>query len=135
MFVSETKYRVLYGDTDNMGFVYYGNYPRLFERGRTEAIRELGISYKGMEEIGVGMPVRDMKVRYFKPAHYDDHLLIKTTVEKLPEARIEFKYDIFNEENILINSGETTLVFLDLKTMRPTRAPEYLLEKLRPYFD
>jgi acyl-CoA thioester hydrolase len=135
MFVSETKYRVLYGDTDNMGFVYYGNYPRLFERGRTEAIRELGISYKGMEEIGVGMPVRDMKVRYFKPAHYDDHLLIKTTVEKLPEARIEFKYDIFNEESVLINSGETTLVFLDLKTMRPTRAPEYLLEKLRPYFD
>jgi acyl-CoA thioester hydrolase len=135
MFVSETKYRVLYGDTDNMGFVYYGNYPRLFERGRTEAIRELGISYKGMEEIGVGMPVRDMKVRYFKPAHYDDHLLIKTTVEKLPEARIEFKYDIFNEESVLINSGETTLVFLDLKTMRPTRAPEYLLEKLRQYFD
>ncbi len=124
------QFRVRYGETDQMGFVYYGNYAQYFEMGRTEWLRKLGITYKKMEETGIMLPVMNLNISYFKPAKYDDLLTLKTTLIKMPSAKIEFSYEIFNEENELLTKANTTLVFVNMKTNKPTRAPEYVLKKL-----
>ncbi|MDD3721803.1 MAG: thioesterase family protein [Lutibacter sp.] len=125
------QFRVRYGETDQMRFVYYGNYAQYFEMGRTEWLRKLGITYRKMEETGIMLPVMNLNITYFKPAKYDDLLTLKTTLIKMPSAKIEFSYEIFNEENELLTKANTTLVFVDMKTNKPTRAPEYVLKKLR----
>ncbi len=125
------QFRVRYGETDQMGFAYYGNYAQYFEIGRTEWLRKLGITYKKMEENGVMLPVMNLNINYLKPAKYDDLLILKTTLIKMPSAKIEFSYEIFNEENELLTTANTTLVFVNMKTNKPTKAPEYILEKLR----
>lgn len=125
------QFRVRYGETDQMGFVYYGNYAQYFEIGRTEWLRKLGVTYKKMEENGVMLPVMNLNINYLKPAKYDDLLTLKTTLIKIPSAKIEFSYEIFNEENELLTTGKTTLVFVNMKTSKPTRAPKYIIEKLQ----
>lgn len=115
-----------------MGFVYYGNYPQYYEVGRVETMREMGVSYKALEDSGVLLPVADMKINYLKPAHYDDLLKVKTTVPKLPEVKFVFHYEVYKEGE-LINKGDTTLVFVDETTLRPCRIPDYLREKLKSY--
>ena len=135
MLINYTKTRVIYADTDNMKYAYYGNYAKYYEIGRTEAIRSLGISYREMEERGVFMPVHSMSCRFLKPAFYDEMLTIKTMVENLPEARMVFHHEIFNEKNELIHTSEVTLFFLDAGKNRPVRAPEFLLELMRPYYE
>lgn len=125
------QFRVRYGETDQMGFVYYGNYAQYFEMGRTEWLRKLGVTYKKMEENGVMLPVMNLNINYLKPAKYDDLLTLKTTLIKMPSAKIEFSYEIFNEENDLLTKANTTLVFVNMKTNKPTKAPEYIIEKLR----
>jgi len=127
----EIQFRVRYGETDQMGFVYYGNYAQYFEMGRTEWMRKLGITYKKMEENGIMLPVMNLNINYLKPAKYDDLLTLKTTLIKIPSAKIEFSYEIYNEEKELLTTGKTTLVFVNMKTNKPTRAPEYIIEKLR----
>lgn len=134
MYTSETKIRVRYGETDQMGYVYYGNYPLYYEVARTDMIRKLGWPYKKIEENGIMLPVLSLNVKYIKPAFYDDELTIKTIVKKLPSARIEFEYEVYNEQNELINKGETTLVFVDTKTMKPTSAPQGFLDDIKKYF-
>ena len=134
MFTFETKLRVRYGETDQMGYVYYGNYPLYYEVGRTELMRQFGFPYKKIEELGIMLPVKSLDVKYFKPAVYDDLLTIKTIIQEIPKARITFYYEIFNENNDLLNQGTTTLVFVDEKTRKPRRAPEKLTEQLKPYF-
>ncbi|MBA3901475.1 MAG: acyl-CoA thioesterase [Bacteroidetes bacterium] len=134
MFISETKIRVRYAETDRMGFVYYGNYATYYEVGRVEALRKLGLSYKDMEDKGVMLPVLEFTIKYFKPAFYDDELIIKTTIEELPTARIIFKNEVFKDGKLL-NIGKVTLVFVNTASHRPTQAPEYFLEKIRPYFE
>jgi acyl-CoA thioester hydrolase len=135
MFVFKLKYRVLYADVDKMNFVYYGNYARYFEYTRTEALRSLGISYRELEDSGIVMPVISMSIRYYKPAVYDDLLLIEVIVSELPQSRIQFNYTITNENGMLLNEAETTLVFLNEKSKRPVKAPELLVNKLKPYFE
>ena len=135
MYISETKLRVRYGETDQMGYVYYGNYPLYYEVARTEMIRKLGWPYKKIEESGVMLPVLTLNVKYIKPALYDDELTIKTIVRKLPSARIEFEYEVYNEKNELINKGDTSLVFVDMKTMKPTSAPQGFLDDIKKYFE
>ncbi|MFC2114059.1 acyl-CoA thioesterase [Bacteroidota bacterium] len=135
MYSFDTKIRVLYADTDIMGFVYYGNYPKYYEIGRTEMIRSLGMPYKKLEQMGVMMPVRSMNSNYLKPAHYDQLLTIRTSIKEIPKARMEFFYEIFNEHNELIHTGTTTLIFLDMKSNRPVRAPQHLIDKIKPYFE
>lgn len=125
------QFRVRYGETDQMGFVYYGNYAQYFEMGRTEWLRKLGITYKTMEENGIMLPVMNLNINYLKPAKYDDLLTLKTTLIKMPSAKIEFSYEVFNEENELLTTANTTLVFVNMETNKPTRAPEYVLKKLR----
>ncbi len=129
-----TNFRVRYSETDQMGYVYYGNYTHYFEVGRVEWLRNLGISYKSMEDDGVMLPVTNLQINYLKPAKYDDLLTLKTTLTKKPGIRIEFSYELFNENNELLLTATTTLVFIDMKKNKPTKAPLILLEKLTPYF-
>jgi len=135
MFVSEIHIRVRYGETDRMGFVYYGNYATYFEVARVEALRNLGINYKDMEDGGVSLPVLDFKIKYIKPAFYDELLTIKIQILELPGVRIKFNYETENEEGRLLNIAETTLVFVNTATMKPCPAPDFVLEKIAPYFN
>ncbi|MBL7888054.1 MAG: acyl-CoA thioesterase [Bacteroidia bacterium] len=134
MYISETTIRVRYAETDRMGYVYYGNYTQYFEVGRVEALRQLGTSYKEMEDNGVMLPVYTCNIKYHKPAFYDDLLVIKTTIKELPTARIKFDYEIYNQKNELLNTGDTTLVFIDMKTNRPCPAPQSFMDKIKQFF-
>lgn len=132
IFKSNTSLRVRYGETDQMGYCYYGNYAQYFEVGRVEALRGLGMSYKSLEESGVMLPVSDYQVKYIRPARYDDELVITTYIVELKGVRLIFNYEIHNEEKELISMASTTLVFVDKQTMRPTQPPltfEELLQK------
>ena len=124
------QYRVLYADIDMMGVVYYGNYGRLYEMGRTAMIRELGLPYIELEEAGVMMPVFSVEARYRNVIRYDELITIETTVEKMPAARMECHHRIFNEDGGLAHEAKVVLVFLDMKTNRPVRAPERLTKLL-----
>ena len=130
----QISFRVRYGETDQMGYVYYGNYAQYFEMGRVEWLRNLGISYKRMEELGIMLPVLNLNVDFIKPAKYDDLLTLKTTLLKKPSVRIEFDFKLYNENNELLTNGFTSLVFIDMKKNKPTRVPEYILEKVTPLF-
>lgn len=131
-----TKVRVRYSETDQMGYVYYGNYPQYFEVGRVELFRYIGLPYKDIEEYGIMLPVADLSIKYIKPAKYDDELLITTTVKKLPEgARIVFEYEIKNQEDILLTKGDTTLYFMDKNSGKILRCPEQILNIMKPFFE
>jgi acyl-CoA thioester hydrolase len=125
-----TQVRVRYGETDQMGYVYYGNYALYYETGRVEMLRSLGMSYRTMEEEGVMLPVLSLNCKYIRPAKYDDLLTITTQLIELPNTRICFKYDIHNETGTLINTGDTTLVFVNKTTGKPTQAPDWFLQKI-----
>jgi len=128
----EFKVRVRYAETDQMGVVYHGNYARYFEMGRVEWLRNLGVSYKFMEEEGVMLPVVSLTMNYKKPARYDDLLTVRTILKKQESVKIEFDYEIKNEEGELLTTGNSILVFVNMKTGRPSLPPEYILEKLKP---
>lgn len=128
--------RVRYGETDQMGYLYYGNYAQYYEIGRAEMIRSLGLTYKSMEEEhGILMPVVSLQMRFVRPAHYDELLTIKTSLRKFPGYFIVFQVEIFNEKMKLVNGGSVKLCFVDKTTNKTISAPEFLLEKLRPYFE
>lgn len=132
-FTQKTSLRVRYGETDQMGYCYYGNYAQYFEVGRVEALRAFGVSYKDMEESGVMLPVSEFNVRYFSPAFYDDLLLITTKIILLKGPRLFFEYEIQNEEGKVISIATTTLVFVSKETMRPISPPEDFLELMKRY--
>jgi acyl-CoA thioester hydrolase len=134
MYTHEMQIRVRYGETDKMGYLYYGNYAQYYEVGRVEAIRSLGLSYKEMEDNGIILPVLDLNVTFVKPAYYDELLTLRTTITEMPSVRIKFSYEILNPEEELINYGRTTLVFFDNEKRKPVKAPDYVLEKLAPHF-
>lgn len=130
------KKRVRYGETDKMGYLYYGHYAQYYEIGRAEMIRDLGLTYRDMEEeVGIMMPVVSMNIRFVRPAKYDELLTIKTSLRKLPGQFITFDMQIFNENEELLNGGSVRLCFVDMKTQETVTAPDYLLERLRSYFD
>lgn len=128
-----TNIRVRYGETDQMGYCYYGNYAQYFEVGRVEALRSIGMSYKSLEEQGIMLPVSEFSVKYLAPALYDDNLTIQTTITEISGARIYFTYEIMNEKNTLLCTGQTILVFVDKKTMRPTQAPASFIQLIEQY--
>ncbi len=134
MFIFNHQLRVRYGDTDQMGYVYYGNYPYYYEQARAEAIRSLGFSYKQLEAVGIIMPVTRMNIKYIKPALYDDLLTIRTIIPSLPNRIIIFQYEILNPQNELINQGENHLIFVEAKTGKIKSAPELLVNSLKLYF-
>jgi acyl-CoA thioester hydrolase len=132
-FTHTTSLRVRYGETDQMGYCYYGNYAQYFEVGRVETMRLLGMSYRQLEEQGVMLPVSDFSVKYKLPALYDDLLHIQTTITNLQGARLRFDYQITNEAGKLIATAETTLVFVAKNTMRPISPPDYFMQVIAPY--
>lgn len=134
MYTSEIHIRVRYGETDQMGYVYYGNYAMYYEVGRVEALRQLGLTYKELEDMGVMMPVLENHSRYLSAALYDDNLKVVTTIREKPGVRIKFEYDIFNAAGVLIHKGETLLAFVDKTTGRPCRPPEVFMNVVKPYF-
>lgn len=135
MYTHSCKIRVRYGETDQMGYVYYGNYAEYYEVARVEMLRSLGMDYAAMESSGVMMPVLDLSCKYIKPALYDQELTIKTTIEQLPGVRIHFKYEVFNPANDLINIGSTTLVFVDMEKNKPCQPPEDFMGRLKAHFN
>ncbi|HEX6846134.1 MAG TPA: thioesterase family protein [Chitinophagaceae bacterium] len=135
MFTSETKIRVRYAETDQMGIVYHGNFFQYFEVGRVESIRQLGFAYADMEKTGVVMPVVDAHARYLRPALYDDLLTIKTSLKELPlHHKIEFHQEVYNEKEELLCAGKIILYFMEKNEMKRTTMPEALKKKLERYF-
>ena len=127
---SSTKTRVRYSETDQMGVVYHGNYAQFFELGRTEWLRKLGVTYKNMEISGIILPVISLSCNFIKSAKYDDILTIETFLKKKPLVKIEFEYKIINQEDELICTGGSVLAFMNMKTSKPLRCPDYLLKSL-----
>lgn len=134
MYTTEIKIRVRYGETDQMGYAYYGNYAEYFEVARVEALRNLGFSYKKLEEEGIMLPVLSYNVKFIKPAYYDDELTIKVTIKEIPMARIHFSYEVYNAKDELTTIADTTLVFINRGTNKPCPAPEHFLSVLRKFF-
>jgi acyl-CoA thioester hydrolase len=135
MYTHQTKIRVRYSETDQMGYVYNGNYAQYYEVGRVEMLRSLGMTYGSMEQAGVMMPLLELKCKFIKPAYYDQEITIKTTVKELPGVRIYFEYELFNEQEELINLGYTTLVFFDMEKKRPCAPPTTFMDKIAHYFN
>ena len=134
MYKSETHIRVRYSETDQMQYVYYGNYASYYEVARVESLRQLGLTYKELEAMGVIMPVLENHSEFLSPALYDELLKIVVTIHEKPTVRIRFHYEIFNEQEKLIHRGETLLAFVNQKTGRPCRPPEAFQKVLVPYF-
>jgi acyl-CoA thioester hydrolase len=130
MLSHQVCYRVCYADTDQMGYVYYGNYARFYEIARVETLRSIGVSYKVLEDAGIGLPVYENYSKYHAPALYDDFLRIECTLVKMPSARIEFEYKIYNQNEALLHEGKTTLVFMDLATKKVVKAPDWLISAI-----
>ena len=126
-----SKIRVRYGETDQMGVVYHGNYAQYLEIGRIEWLRSLGISYNKMEEEGIILPVVSISLKFMKSAVYDEVINVRTQLNKIPTATLDFDYKITNEKGELLSTANTVLVFVDKSTKRPTRCPQYILDKLQ----
>ncbi len=127
----QISFRVRYGETDQMGVVHHGNYALYFEMARIEWLRDLGVSYKEMEENGIALPVVNLTVKYRKPLYYDDELTVTTRLKELPSASIKFEFEIQNQFGELCSSAEVTLVFLNNLTRKPMRCPRELLERIQ----
>ena len=134
MFVHSTQIRVRYGETDQMGFVYYGHYALYYEVGRVEAIRSLGLTYKDLEDQGVMMPVVRLEAKYIAPAHYDDLLTITSQIAEKPDRFIVFDVIIKNQKGHMLNKAKVTLCFKDVTTGAQMRTPNSIIDKLEPYF-
>lgn len=135
MYIHEHQKRIRYGETDQMGYLYYGNYALLYEIGRVEAIRSLGISYKYMEEeMGVMMPVLALESRYLAPAKYDELITIRTILKTLPTKLIEFHHEILNEAGVVIHKGIVKLFFVDMTTNKRISTPTYLTDRIKDLF-
>lgn len=135
MYISSTQIRIHYALTDQMGMVYHGHYAQFYEIGRSEAIRQLGYTYKDIEAMGIIMPVVDIHSRFLRPAKYDDLITVKTTLKELPTAhKIIFHAEIYNENGELLNVGDVTLYFMDAASMKRCNMPAALREKVEQFF-
>lgn len=126
-----TNVKVRYAETDQMGVVHHGNYAQYLEIARIDWLQQFDIAYADMEKDGVMMPVYSMEFKFIKPARFDDLLTVKTRLKTVPSVKIAFEYEIFNQENQLITTATTVLVFMDSKTQRPIRCPQYIIEKIQ----
>jgi acyl-CoA thioester hydrolase len=133
MFSHTIEVRIRYSETDRMGYAYYGNYATYFEVARVEALRQLGVNYKELEDEGTLLPVSEFSIKYLKPAFYDDLISVTVYIQQLPTARIRFTYETKNAAGMLINTGETVLVFVDKTSGKPKPAPARILDKLKQF--
>jgi acyl-CoA thioester hydrolase len=134
MIVSETKIRVCYGDTDQMGIVYYGTYARYYEVGRNELIRSIGLTYRQLEEMGIMLPAHSLEIKYHRSAFYDDLLTVKTFVKSIPKVKFPIYSEIYNEEGVLINSGLVVLAFMNASTRKPCSIPPDFAARMKEFF-
>ncbi len=135
MFAAENQIRIHYALTDQMGVVYHGHYAQFYEIGRAEWLRKLDYTYKDIEALGIIMPVVDIHSRFLRPAKYEDLITVKTILKELPlHHKIVFHHEIYNEQDVLLNTGDVTLYFMDAKTMKRCEMPQILKEKIGPYF-
>ena len=134
MYHHSHQLRIRYSETDQMGYVYYGNYAAFLELGRVETLRSLGISYKSLEDQGVMLPVVHFSINYRAPAKYDDLIVVKTTITQMPTAKILFDYGVLNAEGKLLADAHTVLVFMDEVSRRPMKCPEAIITALQPYY-
>ncbi|MEP7163734.1 MAG: thioesterase family protein [Ferruginibacter sp.] len=135
MFITETQIRIHYALTDQMGVVYHGHYAQFYEIARTEAIRQIGYTYKDIEAMGIIMPVIDIHSRFLRPAKYDDLITVKTILKELPlHHKIIFHHEIYNQADELLNTGDVTLYFMQAKEMKRCDMPAQLKEALEHYF-
>lgn len=135
MFVHESKVKVRYVETDQMGVVHHSNYAQYYELARTECFEACsGMSYAELEADGVMLPILELQSKFLKPALYNQTLTIKSIVNTLPTVRLRVDYEIYNEANELINTGQTTLVFVNSQTRRPCQPPEKFMKNVRQYF-
>lgn len=131
MIVYETKIRVWYKHTDQMGIVHHSNYICYYEAARSDFMRDVcGLSFAEVERRGIMMPILDVQSKYLRPARYDELLTVRLRIDELPAARLCFRYEIFNEHGDLLNTGATTLGFIHADTRRPCRCPEWFMRLL-----
>ncbi|HNZ72006.1 MAG TPA: thioesterase family protein [Prolixibacteraceae bacterium] len=133
MIEHQYSFRVMYPDTDQMGTVHHSNYPKYYETARWELFRSIGISYKSVEEAGYMLPVVDMKFKFLKTTHYDALLTVKTTLKAIKGVRIWFTYQLYNEQNELINEAETELAFVKRDNWKPCAAPDFVLKAIEEH--
>jgi|SRR5574344_758852 acyl-CoA thioester hydrolase len=131
MLIHNCKMRVLYADTDQMGYVHHSNYPIYYEKARWELLRSIGISYKMLEESNIMLPVVELNSKYIKPAFYDELLRIQTELIFIKGALIKFIYNIYNEKDELINKAETVLAFIDKNNRKPCRPSSLLIKAIK----
>ena len=134
MLTYEVKIRVRYKETDAMGVVHHSNYVNYYEVVRTEMLRELGTTYKELESSGMMLPIHEVKMNYYTPAYYDDLLTVKLMMKQMPGVRLIFDHEIFNEQGVLINTGQVVLVFINAATRKACRAPKALIDIFANYF-
>ncbi len=136
MLIHKTSLRVRYADTDQMHYAYNGKYFEYFEVGRTEMMREQGLTYKTIESNGYQMPVYETFIQFKNPAYYDELLEVETRVEKLPQAKVHIDHTIRSlERDIIIAEGYIELVFIKSDTKRITRAPEFFTNAIKIFFE
>lgn len=130
----QTTYRVIYGDTDNMGLAYHANYLRWFEMGRAELFRQTGLSYKDIENSGFYLPVSQAHVKYLSPARYDDVIVIEATVDAKFKAGVKFLYRIFNQaDETNLATGYTIHAFVN-QAGRVIRPPAFVKKHIDTHF-
>ena len=131
MIFYDEKIRVRYVDTDQMGIVHHSNYIVYYEAARVAALRAWGMPYDEMEKNGIISPILEVGSKYIYPAHFDEEITVRVIVEELPMVRLKVRYELYNEQGTLINTGHTWLGFLNGETRRPCRAPQYVVEKMK----
>ncbi len=131
MISSETKIRVRYADTDQMRMVYYAKFFEYFEQGRSDLLRDIGMPYPEIERMGYFLPVIEAHAKYFKPARYDDLIVVRTTLTDIPQVRVRIEYQVHNDASGEVHAeGYTVHGFLNASSGRPARAPEQFVELL-----
>jgi len=130
MIEHEYTFRVKYPDTDQMGTVHHSNYVKYCEAARWELLRSVGISYRSIEDAGYMLPVIDMKYKFLKTTQYDAQLTVKTTLKAIKGVRIWFTYQIYNEQDELINKAETELAFVRRDNWKPCAALDFVLKAI-----
>lgn len=133
MITSENIIQVRYDEVDKMGYVYHGNYARYYHISRTELLRKVGICDRELESHNIILPVIEMNISYIKPVYYDDFITIRSRLIELPKTRMKFQHEVLNQDDEIINTASSTLVFVDSNTRKPMIIPEIILNKLEIY--
>lgn len=134
MITDTYKIRPRYGEVDKMGYVYHANYVTYCHQARTELMRKLGVNDYELETKNIMLPVISFEIFYKKPAYYDELISIKTTIKELPKVRFNFEFEVKNEQNIVLSTAKSTVVFVNSKTRLPINIPDFVENKLKNYF-